>query len=512
MPIGLARSTEGPSNVAGMLWRAAQRARDMPAVIGREGTTVYGALQERAAAIAAALVRAGVQPGDRVGVCLDPGVDAVAAFFAIAAVGGIAVVINESLRPRQIEQLLGQAGARELLTSRDFLARQPRPLETKASLRFVDDIPVADRFTPRELVGREPVQIVYTSGSTGAPKGVSVAHANLWAVTDAVTHYLGISATDRIASVLPFSFVYGMNQVLCAVGTGATLVIERSPLPQELALHLRAADVTVLGAIPPLWHQLLGAPAFRDAPWPALRVVTNAGGHLPVPTVRALRAAQPQAQVFLMYGLTEVLRSTYLPPAEVDRRPDSIGRAIPGAEVMVLRDDGSPCAPGEIGELVHRGPTVTLGYWNDPVSTARVFRGNPTRPATTQDDERVVFSGDMVRRDELGFLYFVGRRDGLIKTLGYRVGPDEVADVLQASGEIAECVITSEPDPQRGARIVAYVVLAEHGSAKRLERYCAAELPRFMQPARYEVRRTLPRLASGKYDLAALAAANASPA
>ncbi len=232
--------------------------------------------------------------------------------------------------------------------------------------------------------------------------------------------------------------------------------------------------------------------------------MTNAGGHLPVKAVRQLREAQPDAKLFLMYGLTEVLRSTFLPPEEVDRHPDSMGRAIPGAEILVLREDLTPCNTGEVGELVHRGPTVTLGYWNAPEATARAFRPNPLRPAGTPDSERVVFSGDLVKRDEAGFLYFVGRRDRMIKTLGYRVSPDEIANVLSASGEIVECVVTSEPDAQRGEAILAFVVMAAGGSLDRLRAYATLELPRYMQPTRFEVREDLPRLPSGKYDLVAM--------
>src|SRR6185437_4145042 len=223
-------------------------------------------------------------------------------------------------------------------------------------------------------------------------------------------------------------------------------------------------------------------------------------------TVRALRRAQPGAQLYLMYGLTEALRCTYLPPEELDRRPDSMGRAIPGGEIYVLLEDGTPAPPGEIGELVYRGPTVTLGYWNDPELTTRVFRPDPLRPS---DGERVVFSGDLVRRDDEGFLYFVGRRDRIIKTMGYRVGPDEILGVLYASGEVADAVVVGEPDEARGEHIVAYVVLAEQGSPDRLQAYYARELPRYLQPARVEVRDTLPLLASGKHDLAAVRAAPA---
>jgi acyl-coenzyme A synthetase/AMP-(fatty) acid ligase len=206
-----------------------------------------------------------------------------------------------------------------------------------------------------------------------------------------------------------------------------------------------------------------------------------------------------------MYGLTEAFRSTYLHPMLADHKPNSIGRAIPGAEVLVLDDDLLPCQPGEPGELVHRGPTVALGYWDDVEATAYRFRPHPLRPRGTPDTERVVFSGDLVYRDAEGDLFFVGRRDQMIKTLGYRVSPDEVADVLYASGEVIEALITSELDKVRGSRIVAYVVLTPSGDSERLQAYCARELPRYMQPSRIEVRSELPRTPSGKHDAAATA-------
>ena len=495
-------TTSPRANVAQMLWDTAARFPERPAILHGATRATYRQLRARAAAIAVQLKASGVAPGDRVGVFVDGGVDGVATFFAILACGAVAVVINEALRPRQIEYMLTHAEAKALLTTAELLARQPRAIRAPAAVLELAQIPTGGPAIDPVPVGEDALaQITYTSGSTGAPKGVMISHANLWAAMRTVTRYLGIEPFDRIASILPFSFVYGMSQVLCAVGTGAALIVERSPLANQLVANLRAREVTVLAAVPPLWGQLLGVAGFRDASFPTLRVLTNAGGHLPVERVRALRQAQPQARLFLMYGLTEVLRSTYLPPDQVDARPGSMGKAIPEADVLVLREDLTECAPGETGELVHAGPTVTLGYWHDPANTARTFRPHPVRP---QEARRVVFSGDLVRRDADGFLFYVGRRDRLIKSLGYRVSPEEVAEVIQGSGEVVEVVVTGEADPQRGEQIVAHVVLRAEDALERLRRFCGIELPRYMQPARYEVHASLPRLPSGKFDLLAL--------
>ncbi len=499
-------ATTARDNVALMLWDTAARCAGRPAILHAGAATDYAALAGRAAAVARALQDAGVGPGERVGIFVDGGSDGVAAFFGVLACGAVAVVINETLRPRQVEYMLAHSGATALLTTADLLARQPRPVATPAQVLDLGAMPATDVWSPVVRDRHDIAQVTYTSGSTGAPKGVMISHANLWAAMTAVTGYLGIRPDDRIASILPFSFVYGMSQVLCAVGTGAALGIERSPLPQQLVANLRDREMTVLAAVPPLWLQLLSAATFRDAALPALRILTNAGGHLPVERVRTLRRAQPQAQLYLMYGLTEVLRSTFLPPDEVDRRPGSMGRAIPGAEVLVLREDLTPCAAGEVGELVHAGPTVTLGYWQDPEGTARAFRPHPLR--RSPNGERVVFSGDLVRQDDAGFLYYVGRRDRLIKSLGYRVSPEEIGDVIQSSGEVADVVVAGEPDPQRGERVVAHLVLCPGGSLERLQRYCGIELPRHMQPARYDVRDAIPRLPNGKYDLVTLRSAS----
>lgn len=496
-------------NFAVMLWETADRHGDHHAIIERGGATNYGALRSRAASIGSALIAAGVRPNDRVGIFLERGSDAAAALFGVAAAGAIAVIINETLRPRQIEHILTHAGAAALLTSPELLNRQPRPLAISALLLLVGEIEQTGELEPCPRVGPDIAEIIYTSGSTGLPKGVAITHANLWAGMRAVTSYLGIRSSDRIASLLPFSFDYGCNQLFCAVGTGATLVVERSPVPQQIVTTLHNERVTVLPAVPPLWLLLLQVPDFLEAPLADLRVMTNTGGRLPTEAVRALRSAYPDAQLFLMYGLTEAFRATYLPPEEADRRPDSIGRAIPGSEILVLRDDLTACGVDEVGELVQRGPTVAAGYWADAEVTAQVFRENPLRPPGAVPMERVVFSGDLVRRDAEGFLYFVGRRDRMIKTLGFRVSPDEVSDILYASGEVIEALVDAEADDERGSRIVAYVVLSAKGTVDGLAAFCRRELPRYMQPSRFEVRATLPRTASGKHDVNAARASTA---
>jgi amino acid adenylation domain-containing protein len=489
-----------------MLLATAAEGPDRRAIVDGEEVTSYSDLAARALAIAALLQAAGLRPGDRAALMLPRGRDAAAAFFGALAAGAVAVQVNETLRPRQIEHILTHAGARALLTTGGLLQRQPRELATPGVrvLELDERLPAAIE-EPVARIGRDVAQIIYTSGSTGLPKGVTISHENLWAGMSAVVEYLGIRPDDRLASLLPFSFDYGLNQLLCCAGTGAALVVERSSLPHRIVESLRAHEVSVLAAVPPLWLQLLSVESFTSRPPAALRLLTNTGGRLPIEAVRRLRRALPQARLFLMYGLTEAFRSSFLAPERTDAKPGSIGRAIPGAQLLVLDRDLRPCAPGEPGELVHRGPTVALGYWNDPEATARVFRPHPVREPGTPDAERVVFSGDLVYRDEEGDLFFVSREDQLIKTLGYRVSPDEVADVIYASGEVVEGLVTSEPDEVRGARIVAYVVLRPEGSLDRLRAHCAQELPRYMQPSRFEVRDALSRTTSGKHDAGATA-------
>jgi acyl-CoA synthetase (AMP-forming)/AMP-acid ligase II len=464
------------------------------AAVDGDRAVTYRQLRERAAAYATVVAAAGVVAGERVGLQHRRTWDAAAAWFGVLAAGAVAVVLADVLRPRQVAHVVAHSDARLLL-------RGPGTLAAGELAIPVVEPPADGPPALVDVVPRAPddlAQLVYTSGSTGLPKGVMVTHGNLQAGVGSVGAYLGVRRDDRIAALLPFSFDYGLNQLLLAVDAGATLVIERSPVAARVDRTLRTAEVSVLAGVPTLWRQLVDVPRFRDEPIPSLRVLTNTGGRLPEDTVRQLRASQPQAALFSMYGLTEAFRSTYLDPARVDDKPTAVGQAIPGADVRVLRPDGTVCAPGEVGEIVHRGPTVTRGYWKDPEATARMFRPDG------------VHSGDFGWVDDDGDLHIDGRRDRLVKRLGFRISPDELAEALFSSGLVRDACVVIRPAPDAGGDgdrdpdLVGHVVLADGVTLERLDARLAAELPRHLQPSELVVHDVLPTTPHGKHDLQAL--------
>jgi acyl-CoA ligase (AMP-forming) (exosortase A-associated) len=350
------------------------------------------------------------------------------------------------------------------------------------------------------VVDEDIAAILYTSGSTGSPKGVVLSHRNMLAGAASVAGYLRHTRDDVVLAVLPLSFDAGLSQLTTSLVAGAHVVLVNYLTPREVVRLCARHQVTGLTCVPPLWLQL----AAQE--WPAesvarLRYFANTGGRMPTTTLATLRAAFPHAAPYLMYGLTEAFRSTYLDPAQADRRPDSIGKAIPNAEVLVVRPDGSPCDPGEHGELVHRGALVSLGYWNDPVRTAERYRPAPGA-STAVRPEIAVWSGDTAYRDEEGFLYFVGRGDDMIKTSGYRVSPTEIEEAAYATGLVGEAVALGVGDGRLGQRIVLIVSPCDElpVQPQLLQKALAEELPVYMIPQRTVTLERLPRSVNGKFD------------
>jgi acyl-CoA ligase (AMP-forming) (exosortase A-associated) len=488
---------------------------------------VYGAVRLDYAALAAAvegaagaLIEAGIAPRERVAVFLEKRIENVAAMFGAALAGAVFVPVNPQLKPEQVAHILADCNVRVLMTSPERLAQLGDVLAGCPDLRTVfvtgraplqaaaievrgwdaaQTVPGAAVLAARRPIDADMAAILYTSGSTGKPKGVVLSHRNMVAGARSVAGYLAVTPQDRILAVLPLSFDYGLSQLTCAFLAGATAVLINHLFAKDIVKMVAAEGITGLAAVPPLWFQL------ANLAWPAdcsLRYLTNSGGALPTATVASLRAALPHAELFLMYGLTEAFRSTYLPPSELDRRPDSMGRAIPNAQVVVVRPDGTPCAPNEPGELVHRGALVSLGYWNDPVKTAERFKPAPGHDPALPLVEMAVWSGDTVRMDEEGYLYFIGRSDDMIKVSGYRVSPLEVEEVVYASGLVVEAVAFGVPHPQLGQAIVLLALpKGADVTGAALLKACQRHLPAWMVPAHVAVRdAAFPRNPNGKID------------
>lgn len=502
----------------------AENTPEADALLYKDQRISYRELHTSVAGIAAGLRSLGVNPGDRVAVYLPNLPANVLSLFGTSSAGLVFVPINPLLKPAQVAHILADCDARVLVTSNQRLVQLTGGLGKLPELMSVvvtdselncstgvdfELLPWSELLerglsAPTPISWKQPIDtdvaaILYTSGSTGKAKGVVLSHRNLVVGADSVARYLGNTQEDRLLAVLPLSFDYGLSQLTSAFGCGAAVAVLDYLLPRDVVNAVVKYRITGLAAVPPLWIQL------AEMQWPpeaveTLRYLTNSGGAMPRSTTRRLREALPDTDIYLMYGLTEAFRSTYLPPSEVDKRPDSIGMPIPNAEIMVVREDGSECEVGEVGELVHRGSLVSLGYWNDQEKTARRFRPVPGQLAELTVPEIAVWSGDDVRRDEEGFLYFVRRKDEMIKTSGYRVSPSEVEDVLYASDSVREAVAVGLPHPTLGQAILALVVASRNADELEVLQHCQRELPNFMVPQGIQFVDALPRNQNGKFD------------
>jgi acyl-CoA ligase (AMP-forming) (exosortase A-associated) len=468
----------------------------------RAGVLSYAALDEEVGKLAHWLAQLGLAPGERVATWLPKTRTACLMPLAAPRAGLVHVPINPVLKRAQVSHILADSGARLLVTQMARTAAlEPGDIPSDCRIVVEEELASADVMPQSDADPDALAAILYTSGSTGKPKGVMLSHANLWLGAISVAHYLEIESEDRVLGVLPLSFDYGQNQLFSTWAAGARIVPLDYLTARDVVKAVERFGANTLAGVPPLWVQLL------EADWPAetaarLRRLTNSGGALTPRLVRGLRERFPQADLYPMYGLTEAFRSTYLDPSLVDAHPESIGRAIPFAEVMVVRPDGNRAVPGEPGELVHAGPLVAKGYWHDAVRTAQRFR---PAPAFATSEGMAVWSGDTVVEGADGLLRFVGRDDEMIKSAGNRISPTEIEDAVLAGGEVTEAAAFGIPDERLGQAIVV-IVRGNPDREADLRDRMRRELPSFMQPARYEWREVLPRNPNGKLDRSALKA------
>ncbi|WOF42316.1 acyl-CoA ligase (AMP-forming), exosortase A system-associated [Sphingopyxis indica] len=486
---------------------ARRGAADAPALLIGDRITSFAELDAGVGRLASWLLEQAGGPGERVAswsaktrtACLMP--------LAAARAGLIHVPVNPLLKAPQAAHILADSGARLIVTN---AARADSLGEGRPESCAVQDLKIAEEVIDSGGEGLPPslaqpddlAAILYTSGSTGRPKGVMLSHANLWLGAESVASYLKLISDDRVLAVLPLSFDYGQNQLLSTWYAGGAVAPLDYLTPRDVVKAVARHRATTLAGVPPLWVQLV------ESDWPAevaalLKRLTNSGGALTPSLIDAMRATFREAAIYPMYGLTEAFRSTFLDPALVADHPASMGRAIPHAEILVCRSDGTITADDEPGELVHCGPLVAQGYWRDAERTAERFR--PAPPASAYGGT-AVWSGDTVRRDAEGLLYFVGRDDAMIKTAGNRVSPTEIEEAATASGLVYEAVAFGVPDTRLGAAIV--LIVRGKGAADReaLAAHLRQSLPNFMQPKLIEWRDALPRNPNGKLDRVAIAA------
>ena len=483
-----------------LLLESARGAPDRVAITAGATTITYGALAAQAGALAGALARGGVERGDRVLILGENSIETVLAFWAALAANAVPVILHPQTKPAKVAYVIADSGARAIVVDAALasaLPSLPRPQLVLAIGSTDWHAALASRAAapPRRCLDIDLAALVYTSGSTGEPKGVMLTHRNMLAACASISEYLEIGQDDVILSALPLAFDYGLYQVIMAIAAGARVVLERSfAFPSEVLAKIAPERVTGLPGVPTMFATMLAMKSIAQVDFSSLRFVTNTAAALPVKHILALRSLFPHARIYSMYGLTECKRCTYLPPEDLERKPDSVGVAIPNTELWIVDDHDRRLPPGEVGQLVIRGATVMRGYWNKPEATARKLRPGPI------PGELVLYTGDLCRLDDEGYLYFVSRTDDVIKSRGEKVPPKAVeAAILDIPG-VREAAVVGVADDLLGQAIKAFVVL-EPGAvldATAIQRECRARLESFMVPHHIVLRDALPRSANGK--------------
>lgn len=504
-----------PANIWQVFTDRAATLTDHPAIIRGEETVSFGALEARARQYAAELDRIGVSRNARVIIRMDGSSEMAAAILGVWAMGGVAALLAPTEPPAHLHHAIATIA--------------PRCIITPAEAPALGDVPVRVLLTgdvkadpgearPRPALPSDPASIIFTSGSTGRPKGVTHCHRNLIQGCRAVGAYTGFRPDERILCTIPWAFDYGYNQFLTTSIMGLTQILPVQLNPFGMCEAITAHRPTFMPIIPSLITYLIqGISPFRTIDTSSLRIFANSGGTIPGPVLKQLMEMRPDASVFLNFGLTESYRTAGLDPSLVSQRPDSIGKAFPGVEIILVRQDGSIIeGPGEVGQLVHRGDYTFMGYWNNPEATAKALRPDPLADPDCPDARRALFTGDLARRDEEGFLYFEGRIDHQIKSMGVRVAPGEVEEILHASGLVKEVGVFGVPHQMMGHEVWAAVVPADAYSGEDitvdLTSYARASMSPYMIPRQFMVfSEPLPKTRSGKTNYPALREAASGP-
>lgn len=510
-----------------LLERSAQRTPDKTALVSGSDRASYRQVEERANRLAQTLLDGGLRRGSRVVISLDNSIEAVVSIFGVLKAGGVFVIVNPRSSADRLANLLADSGATAMIARGDVVAtlqrngdrfgdvktaivagdrRASRVADGMRALSLADVLgagsapPVAPS---KRHVDVDLAALVYTSGSTGGPKGVMLTHRNLTVAAAAICTYLENTADDVILNALPLAFTYGLGQVTTAFHAGATVVLERSFAYPRAVLDTMGRERVTGMALVPTTATLLLQQDLKGQHFPYLRYLTNAAAALSTSKIERLRQAFPGVRIFSMYGQTECQRVSYLPPDQIETRPTSVGVPIPGTEAFVVDDRGHRVPPGTIGELVVRGPHVMRGYWRQPDLTAKALRAG-TRPG-----EKVLYTGDLFQVDGDGYLYFIDRKDDIIKTGGEKVAPREVEDVIARLPGVAEVAVYGMADDLLGEAIAAVVTLTRGATITReeIQRHCLAHIDAIMVPKIIDIQETLPTTTSGKVNRRALQAA-----
>lgn len=501
------------------LEQTAARTPDKVALICGSRQLTYREIETEANQLAHGLIARGVQRGDRVVLFLDNCVEAAIGVWAVLKAGAVFVMANPTTKPDKLTYLLNNSravciiGQSKRLRSCESIWSETPHLRNVVVVGDTEDVadcthPLtgwsdliaenSDNVTPpaKRCIDVDLAALVYTSGSTGNPKGVMVTHANMVAANRSISTYLCNTADDVVINVLPLSFDYGLYQWLMCCNFGGTLVLEKSfTYPHAVLERIVKLGVTGFPIVPTIVAILLQMD-LKKYDLSKLRYFSNTGAAFPVEHITTLRKLLPDVTIYSMYGLTECKRVSYLPPEEIDRRTDSVGIAMPNCETMILDDDGRELGPNEVGELVVRGSNVMKGYWEAPELTAQRLKSGRI------PHEMWLCTGDLFRSDEDGFLYWVGRKDDIIKSRGEKVSPREVEDVLHQHPQIAEAAVVGVEDDVLGQAVRAVVRLQSEAevSVRDVQSHCRSFLEDFMVPQQVEFREVLPRTANGKID------------